>query len=293
MSCNSASVAPIDAKRLMGLLPFPPEEANKYTRGKAIVVAGSARYPGAALLAARATQRMGAGYTEVYTAAEAMPLLIKAAPSLVVRPFDQLEPSVLQGFTEAKPGAACVGPGFDTVDESQFDLVFYVLGNAQAPVVVDGGALAALCQPRAQRYFERRFAAGLSTVLTPHGGEAARVAKAWGIEAADDAQRAQLLALAFGTIVVHKGPQTYVSDGEIVLLMDEGTSALAKAGTGDVLAGMCTALIAQGIDAFDACALATVLHARAGVAAAGRYTEIGVTAEDIIDALPQEMQHGE
>ena len=79
---------------------------------------------------------------------------------------------------------------------------------------------------------------------------------------------------------------TYVSDGEQVVRMAEGTSALAKAGTGDVLAGMMGALLAQGLDPVDAGVLAATLHARAGRLAAERLTAICVCAEDVIEALP-------
>ena len=78
-----------------------------------------------------------------------------------------------------------------------------------------------------------------------------------------------------------KGPKSFISDGEIVAVMGEGTPALAKAGTGDVLAGMLGALLAQGLASFDACVLAATLHARAGRLAASELTERCVVAEDL------------
>ena len=83
-----------------------------------------------------------------------------------------------------------------------------------------------------------------------------------------------------------KGPDTFVSDGEGVVRVTEGTAALAKAGTGDVLAGMLGALLAQGLDPLDASVLAVTLHARAGRIAADRLTTISVTAEDVAAAIP-------
>lgn len=268
-------------------LPWPAEDANKYSRGKLVLVAGSSRYPGAAVLAARAGQRMGAGYTEVITAPEAVDVVRMSSPSLVVRPLARDLAKLLPASKEGKPAAVVVGPGFDAADPHSADLTFNVLELAACPIVVDGGALSALCQKRALRYLERRFVNGLETVLTPHGGEAQRLANAWGIAwDGDEAQRAAALAQAFGALVVLKGPVTYVSDGEQTLVMDEGTPALAKAGTGDVLAGMVGALLAQGTPALEAAACVTLLHARAGRAAAEVFTEIGVTAEDVVEAIP-------
>ena len=90
----------------------PAADDNKYTRGKLVVVAGSARYPGAAVLAARAGQRMGAGYTEVVTAREAIDVVRIASPSLVVRPLDEWQPKDLPSSSEDKPLAVCIGLGF-------------------------------------------------------------------------------------------------------------------------------------------------------------------------------------
>ena len=289
MNCSVAT-RQVDIERILAMMPFPAGDANKYSRGKAVIVAGSESYPGAAILAARAAQRMGAGYTEVYTDEAVRPLVIGAAPSLVVRGFSQLQPASVQGFSAEKPGAVCVGPGFDGACDAKIDLVFFVLEHAEAPVIVDGGGLAALCQPRAQRFLERRAAQGFATVLTPHGGEAARLAEAWEVQARDDAAKAQGIAHALGALVALKGPDTCISDGESVVEMREGTSVLAKAGTGDVLAGMVAACLAQGIAPLDAVQLATVLHARAGIEAAAFWTDISAVPEDLLDFMPNAIR---
>ena len=83
-----------------------------------------------------------------------------------------------------------------------------------------------------------------------------------------------------------KGPKSFISDGETTAVMDEGTPALAKAGTGDVLAGMIGALLAQGLAPFDACVLAATFHARAGRLAASELSERCIVAEDLPRYLP-------
>lgn len=267
----------------------PATDANKYTRGKLTVVAGSDRYPGAAVLAARAGQRMGAGYTEVVTAPEAVDVVRIASPSLVVRPFESWKPNGRLVATEDKPCAVCIGPGFEG-SEVEAGLVTRVLKRAACPVLVDGGGLAALIADKALKQLAKRGEGGLPTIITPHGGEAARLAKPFSLPTVDSEQLAVGLSLALHAIVVLKGPITYVADGKRVEAMREGTPALAKAGTGDVLAGMIGALLAQGADPFEAAFAGAELHARAGQAAAGRLTDIAVTAEDVIEAIPEALQ---
>ena len=267
----------------------PAEDANKYTRGKLTVVAGSARYPGAAALAARASQRMGAGYTEVITAAEAVDVVRLASSSFVVRSFGEWSPKKALVAKEGKPCAVCMGPGFEGSDD-EAALVVRVLKRAARPVLVDGGGLAALGAAKALKQLSKRAEQNLPTVITPHGGEAARLAKPFSLPVDDPEQLAAGLSLALHAIVVLKGPVTYVADGKRVEAMREGTPALAKAGTGDVLAGMIGALLAQGVDSFEAALAGAGLHARAGKAAAGRLTDIAVTAEDVIEAIPEALQ---
>lgn len=267
----------------------PARDANKYTRGKLTVVAGSARYPGAAVLAARASQRMGAGYTEVVTVPRAVDVVRLASPSLVVRPLGEWSAKELSSAKEGKPCAVCIGPGFEgSSDEA--GLVANVLKRAACPALVDGGGLAALGASKVVKQLAMRAEKGLPTVVTPHGGEAARLAKPYGLSAGDPEQLAAGLSLALHAIVVLKGPDTFVADGKRVEAMREGTPALAKAGTGDALAGMIGALLAQGVEPFEAALFGAALHARAGCAAAKRLTDIAVTAEDVIEAIPETLQ---
>lgn len=281
-------------------LPPLADDANKYTRGKLTVVAGSARYPGAAVLAARASQRMGAGYTEVITDERVVDVVRLSSPSLVVRAFGEWGADELPVMRPGKPCAVCVGPGFVPGDAEALTLVLRAL-KAPCPVVVDGGALSCLGSKKARKRLAKRAEAGLATVVTPHGGEAARLAEAFGIagaaestlppselsapSAATPAVQAELLARALPAIVVLKGPDTFISDGTRTHVMTEGTPALAKAGTGDVLAGMLGSLLAQGMDPFEASIAAPTLHARAARAAAERLSPRSVCAEDVADSV--------
>lgn len=278
------------ASELAALLPWPKPDAHKYSRGKLTIIGGAAAYPGAACLAAVASQRMGAGYTEVLCALESVPTVRAFRPSLVVRSWEGVDARSFAEIRPGKPVAYAVGSGLDASSEDSAAeakrLVCRALKHAHAPVLVDGGGLSALATQKGRRLLRRRFLNGWATVITPHIGEAARLAEPLGIPAGDQKELARKLALAYGAIAVVKGADTYVSDGETTVCIGEGTPALAKAGTGDVLAGMLGALLAQGLDSLDAAVLAVTLHARAGRIAAERLTDIAVTAEDVVDALP-------
>lgn len=300
---------------LARLLPWPAPDANKYTRGKLCLVAGSAAYPGAARLAGTAAERTGAGYTEVYCAGKSMLAVRLVLASLVVRDWRDWRPGSI-AMRAGHPIACALGSGFDADDPEASRLLMETLRTFRGPLLVDGGALGLLGSETGLRLASERAASGAPLVLTPHGGEAARLARAAGIavpesheaggegvlsgagaggkcatgddDAAAQAGLAEALAEAYGATVVLKGPITYIaSPGETTEAMDRGTAALAKAGTGDVLAGIIGALLAQGLAPRDAAALGCALHAEAGRAAADALTAIVVTADDLPAYLPQ------
>lgn len=285
----AASACVYDAARLASLLPGPASDAHKYSRGKLTIVGGAAAYPGAACLAAAASQCMGAGYTEVVCAPESVPTVRAYRASLVVRSWEDLDSLSFANAYPGRPVAYAVGSGLDAAGDSAVEarrLVHRALKHVHAPLLVDGGGLTMLASDKGRRLMRRRFVNGWPTVITPHAGEAARLAAPLDLSTDDPERLARLLALAYGAIAVVKGPDTFISDGDEVVCVTEGTAALAKAGTGDVLAGMLGALLAQGLDPVDASVLAVTLHARAGRIAADRLTAISVTAEDVVAAIP-------
>ena len=275
---------------LRAALPEPAADSNKYSRGKLFVIAGSKAYPGAACLAARASQRMGAGYTEVITSKAAIVPLLVSSPSLVVRDVKKWDPAMLANLKDGARHAVCIGPGFALGDTFAGELIVDVLKHAKCPVLVDGGGLSAISTKRALRALANRRENELATIITPHTGEASRLRSDLLLETSDPKNLAKALAMATGAIAVVKGPDTYISAGKRVYTMREGTPALAKAGTGDVLAGMISALLAQGVEPIAACILGTTLHARAGNIAAQTYTTLGVAAEDVINAIPNAIR---
>ena len=337
---------------LAALIPLPKADANKYTRGTLNVVGGSAQYPGAAVLASRAGQRAGAGYTQVWCAPESVATVRAGGPSLVVRAWNEqaLDQALQKVEDSAKhPAAVLIGCGFSGEDPQELQLLRTDLAR-EIPVVVDAGALSGLARLMASEgpdFLRARAASGAGTplVLTPHAGEANRLMDALNRDYADswqnanqdeqenaeqnerqeaqaaaqrkaqskacqevltDADRddrakaqvniaqqiatAHLLADAYAATVVLKGPETVVAHDNDTYLMDKGTPALAKAGTGDVLAGIIAALLAQGLSPVQAAVLGTRLHADAGNEAARRLGVVSVIPEDVIDCIPIAIQ---
>ncbi|WP_217952384.1 NAD(P)H-hydrate dehydratase [Adlercreutzia caecimuris] len=281
-----------DNAALAALAPWPDPQANKYTRGKLSLVAGAAAYPGAACLAGAAAERAGAGYTEVFCAGESLLAVRSFRPSLVARDWREWHPARQEARRSDRTGACVIGCGFDG-DARQRERVAETVRAATGPVLIDGGAIGLMADKAGQRLARERAERGVGPlVLTPHGGEAARLARGAKLEGAlGGPELAVGLARAYRALVVLKGPITFIADAEgIVETMDRGTAALAKAGTGDVLAGIIGALLAQGLAPRDAAALGCALHAEAGRAAAQELTEICVSAEDVIAALPQAVR---
>lgn len=271
--------------QFVSLLPFPVIDANKYSRGKAVVCAGSAPYPGAALMASVATQLVGAGYTEVFTDASNISILQTARASLVVRAFSSCHPR--QILSERHPGAVLAGSGMDVQDVAARNLVTKLIERVDKPIVLDGGALSFATHKKVYSLLLDRARKDLVTVLTPHAGEAARLAHPFNLSVGVDPERdAQSLSRAYGALVVLKGPNTVIAYEDKTHVITSGTSALAKAGTGDVLAGMVTGLLAQGLDPLDAALLGVELHAQAGIVASHKVGPISVCAEDVLYAIP-------
>lgn len=285
-----------DLAEFASMVPVPAADAHKYSRGKAVVVAGSPAYPGAAMMCSVSTQLAGAGYTQVFTSRRNVKLVQQYRPSLVVSTFADLDP--VSAVAAQYPGAFVVGPGFDTADAEAESALRRTLKRGNAPVLVDGGALTFLAVPKMRKLLLQRQKQGIATVLTPHWGEAQRLAAPYSMDLTrlSQAEAARSLSVCYGSIVVLKGQDTVIASSDQSAIIDFGTAALSKAGTGDVLAGTIGGFLAQGMQAFDAARLGVAVHAVAGTVASERRGIVSVAAEDVLEAIPeaiQRIQHAE
>jgi ADP-dependent NAD(P)H-hydrate dehydratase / NAD(P)H-hydrate epimerase len=251
-------------------LPRARQGDHKYTRGHALIVGG---YPltGAARMAARAAARAGAGLTTIAVAERALPAYAASLTSIMIRPL-----SVPQDFVallrDQRITAFLIGPGAGVGPETR-ERVFTMLATRR-PVVLDADALTSF-QDDAQALFDK---VGGPCVMTPHEGEFSRL---FG-DAGDKLARARAAARRSGAVIVLKGADTVIAapDGRAII-NSNAPATLATAGSGDVLGGILTGLLAQGMDAWLAAAAGVWMH---GAAAA--LFGPGLIAEDLPDLLP-------
>ena len=293
----------IERRAMKALLPDRPADAHKGTAGTLLVVAGSANYPGAAILAASAAYRAGAGLVTLAAPAGFIHQIAGAMPEVTLLPLPDdahpgaAGPTALRLVTEAlkSADALAIGCGLG-VDPATADFIRTLITRDEIAslngVVLDADALNHLAE---QENWWRSIPSGRAPfngapnlVLTPHPGEMSRLTN---IPTEDlQAQRLTLArdrAAEWGTTVVLKGANTVVAapDGRAAV-SQAAEPALATAGTGDVLTGAIGALLAQGASPFDAAQLAVYLHAEAGRRSARSRGTHGTTATDIRNELP-------
>lgn len=258
--------------------------AHKYDHGHALVLSGGAGRTGAARLAARGALRVGAGLVTLGVPGSAQFEVASQVTALMLRRVDDGD-TLRAVLDDARLNALCLGPGLG-LNANKADLIAVAL-HSRRPVVLDADALTLLGRDTSL------FAALHGTcVLTPHGGEFARMfpdlaarlnARGPAFSKADATRAAAARA---GCVVLFKGADTVIAapDGRAGLhaaAYDRAAPWLATAGSGDVLAGFLTGLIARGVDAFDAAEAAAWLHTECA-----RTVGPGLIAEDLPEALP-------
>jgi NAD(P)H-hydrate epimerase len=270
-------------------LPDRPKDGHKGTFGTVVVLAGSRGFTGAAYLSATAAARAGAGIVKLLVAESIYPILAAMCTEVMATPVPEVAPgavghlaheAVARQFQGAR--AALVGPGLGR-DSSTWRLVNDLVLEIECPLVIDADGLNALAE-------HRRTLARLpkGRVLTPHPGEMARLTGA--PVARDRAGRLELAASTareWKAVVVLKGARTVVAapDGQVSEDPHE-VPALATGGTGDVLGGLITGLVAQGLDPFAAAVSGVYIHGEAGRRVASRLGDAGLLASDLLEEIP-------
>lgn len=268
-------------------VPLPAPGTHKNERGRLLVVAGSGAYPGAAVLAVQGAQRMGAGYVTLAVPESVVPIV---QGHLVSSPVVGLPESRGKVFAARALDAALdiardydavvVGPGL-TLADGAAAMGRGLAAQLDRPLVIDADGLNALMDAT-----EILHARAAPTVITPHPGELSRLlgTSVSDIQA-DRLSAAQRLAGGLVTCVLKGAGTVTAGDGRVVI-NTSGTPALATSGTGDVLAGMVGALLAQDLDTLSAAAVGAYVHGRAGEAAAADLTPVAVTSTDVPRYIP-------
>jgi NAD(P)H-hydrate epimerase len=268
--------------------------STKFSSGQVVVAGASRGLTGAVQMSSLAAIRAGAGYATVAVPDELEPIFASGQPEVmsVACPGGDgcLAPAalkpVLKLFERAAGGV--LGPGLGR-DPGSVELVREAGPRIEAPLVIDADGLNAFAG-EVEAIGER----AAPTILTPHAGELGRLLERDAEEiGARRLASAREAAQAAGAIVVLKGDDTIVTDGERVAVNALSAPALATAGTGDVLSGITAAMLARGLEPFAAACAAVLAHARAGREAARRLGAAeSVIASDVIEAIPVGMRAG-
>jgi ADP-dependent NAD(P)H-hydrate dehydratase / NAD(P)H-hydrate epimerase len=281
------------------LFPRPSIDTHKYARGHAVLVSGPAEATGAARLGARGALRVGAGLVTLVGSGAATAINATHCTAIMVRAIAS-DTQLAEFLSDERRNAVLIGPGAG-VGAATAASVLTVLAS-KATAVLDADALTSFVpvegvapvkaaglgfvvrsaepEPAQEALFKANKARSAPMVLTPHEGEFKRL---FGEIAGSKLERARRAAELSGAVVILKGADTVIAapDGRAAI-NDNAPPWLATAGSGDVLAGLVTGLVAQGMPAFEAACAAVWLHGECGSALG-----IGLIAEDLPEALPR------
>jgi len=264
-------------------LPARPADSHKGTYGRVLLIGGRPGMAGAISLAGLGALRGGAGLVDLAIPGSIAAIAGAIEPSYLTRllPTDEqgeLSGQVLSAITKETDGkTACgIGPGLGTSEICQ-QLVSTLYCDCLLPMVFDADALNCLVL----RGADLSVHAGLR-ILTPHPGEFARLIHSdTGSVQKNREDLATEFARRHDLVLVLKGHQTVITDGRRIAINPTGNQGMATGGTGDVLTGLTTALLAQKMAPFEAAQLAAFLHGRAGDLAAQTLSEPGLIASDL------------
>lgn len=272
---------------VLSLLPDRNPWGHKGNFGKLLLLCGSRGYTGAAFFAAVGALRSGAGLVflgvpESIYGIEAVKLnepVIFPLPDAGGRLSADAVPEILTRLPQMD--AVLVGPGLGQ-SEGTLAVVRAVLEKAECPVVVDADGINVLSAHR-----DLLRGRKLPTILTPHDGEFARLG---GVIGEDRMAAAAALAEELGCVVLLKGHETCITDGTDGYLNPTGNPGMAVGGSGDVLAGVITALLGAGLPPLEAAACGAWLHGAAGDRCAAELGQYGMLPTDMLSALPRLMK---
>ena len=270
---------------IAGLIPPRAVTSHKGTYGRCVILAGSPGMAGAAAFCAAACLKAGAGLTTILCREGLLPILQTLVPGATCLPLPEKNGCLLPEAEEiaadalSTAAAACIGPGLgQALDHLPLLRTF---SEAECPVVWDADALNLLSAHDSLLPLPEHH------VITPHPGEAARLIDASIPDILSDPLSAlDSLHDLCGCAVLLKGARTLLTDGITSFANLHASPALAKGGSGDVLAGILTALLARGVaSSVQTAALAALIHGMAGIRAASVHGENGVTPTSLIDAI--------
>lgn len=263
-------------------LPKRSENSNKGTFGKVLNISGSEYMTGAGFLSSVSALKVGAGYVELASCERALNVVATLAPEVVLAPLSKI-PELISNAT-----VLLIGCGLSTSDTAK-QIVKTVL-PAQIPTVVDADGLNILAESTEILHSAKNDKIK-NLIFTPHPKEASRLLNCELEDVLNNMENsAKKICEKYNCITVLKSHNTIVSDGNKIYRNTTGNSALAKAGSGDVLAGIIAGLLAQKMTPFDASCLGVYIHGLAGDLAKNDLTAYGVLASDTVRYIPNALK---
>ncbi len=257
-----------------GFFPKKKSCVNKGSFGKCNILSAGERI-GAAMLSASAALRSGAGYTSLYVPEHLLPAVATALPSCVVERFQGADGVVLSS------DALAVGMGFGATKEL-YSLLTRLLSDYRGTLVLDADALTVLARFGVQALKTKTC----NVILTPHPKEFSRLCGLGVEEVLDNAvSLAQEFASRYGVTLILKNNRSIITDGKRTAINCTGSPALAKCGSGDVLAGFLAGTCVRGLSPFDAACTACYVFGRAGEFAEEKFGQYAPDSSDIVELL--------
>ncbi|MEO5892846.1 MAG: NAD(P)H-hydrate dehydratase [Ferruginibacter sp.] len=271
---ESTTFNTLDKKLIQSVYKPRNQFSHKYDFGHALLYAGSKNMMGAAVLCSKACLRSGAGLVTAYTENDTQQVIQTALPEAITTTDNDVEK------IWKKKSAIGIGPGLELSNANK-DLLFNIITNYQGKLVIDASALQLLAE-NTTALQHRSFN---PAILTPHTGE---FEKMFG-KSPNEFERTKTairLATELNSYIVLKGHHTLVAcPGGYAFFNTTGNAGMATAGSGDVLTGILTGLLAQGYSQQDACLLGVYLHGVAGDIAAEKISQEAMISGDIIDYI--------
>jgi NAD(P)H-hydrate epimerase len=275
--------------------PLPPRDrhGHKGDFGDVLFIAGAASYFGAPYFAAMSFMKAGGGYARLAAPASITPFIANKGSEIVFVPQKEtLEGSICLENRQAllelsdKADMVVIGPGLSLAEETQ-QLIRILAGEINKPLLIDGDGITAVCHDLT--IIKKRKA---DTILTPHIGEMSRITNLAISEVNNNKiDILQKTAKELGAIIVLKGAHSLIGyPDEQVLINMTGNSGMATAGAGDILTGTIAAMFGLGMTPREAVPKGVFIHGFSGDMAAGAMGEDGITAQDILDYLPQAVK---
>lgn len=277
-----------DRSDLPGLLPERKEDSHKGSFGKVLMITGSYGMAGASCLAAGAAYAAGAGLVRIYTPEANREIVQQLLPEAVLTCYEKYDGEELDKLLDWAD-VVCIGCGLGT-DQTAEKLLEHTIKNVKVPCVADADGINLLGRKK-----ELLEYAGNSLILTPHILEMSRLTGYPAEKIKDD--RVEVLKKfteKYPAVCVLKDSRTIAAcRGEHPFINLAGNSAMAKAGSGDVLAGVITGLLAQKLPAFESAALGVYIHACGGDACRKRMGSYSVLARDLIAGIKECIKQAE